>query len=232
MAGNLLLYQTLNQERLSTNKFSVWVYILAWFAIISSFARLMFKFRKSNINSIKWITMPMIPCELSICDMEIIDDEVDYRPLWKRIFCCGFICFFLWIWYAILIYPFVTLIVIFYAIIYDVEDIEFTKLVLLYKNHNIIAFIIEDIPILAVLIEVYKTEKKDLFVLIWVCLSTSYKLITIIRRLYNRKLLFNVDELNEEIAYERAKSNSSGSDRNPDIEHALDLELQILDEGI
>lgn len=225
MAGNLLLYQTLSQNNKTDKNYPIWVYIVAWFAIISSFARLMLRFRRLDIQTISCLTSPMITCELCLCDKISEDDKIKYKPAWHRIFCCGFWLSFLWLWYAILIYPFVTLSVIISAIYYNVDDIEFNKLLLLYKNHNLTAFIIEDIPIMIVLIQIYIIDKKDLFILIWVCLSTFFKFITILRRLYTKKLLFNIEELNEQLQYDLANSNSNSTEEKHTRE--LDVELQI-----
>ena len=231
MAGNILLYQTLTQDNQTNKSYPTWVYIVAWCAIISSFARLMLRFRRLDIQTISCLTSPMIPCEMCLCNKEEFvnnqdENKIRYKPAYKRIFLCGFWLSFLWLWYAILIYPFITLSVIISTIYYDIDDIEFNKLLLLYKNHNLIAFVVEDIPILAVLIKIYTIDEQDLFVLIWVCLSTSFKLITIFRRIYTRKLLFNINELNDKILYNKANSNSSGAQEEA-YNLSLDLELQI-----
>lgn len=223
MIGNLLLYQTLNDERINENRYPVWVYIVGSCAIITSFARLMLKFRRLDIKSISWITSPMLPCERCMCNTR---EDGTYQPAWYRILCCGFWVFLLWLWYAVLIYPFITLFVIISIFYYNIDDMEINKLLLLYKNHNIQAFIFEDIPLVIVLTQIYIIDRKDIVVLIWVCFSTCIKFMTVLNRIYQQKLLYSIEELNTTINYNltNTTSNSSTPKQN---DNALDLEIQI-----
>lgn len=229
ISGNILLYQTLTLEQKDENKYPTWVYILASIAIITSFARLMLKFRRLNIPSISCIMYPMLPCENCMCDTR---QNGTYQPVWKRIFCGGFILFILWLWYAILIYPFITFFVIISVFYYDIDQSEFIQLLHLYKNHNIIALFIEDLPIMICLITIYSIDKKGLFTLIWICILTFIKILSMSRRLYlKKKLLYSLEELQEEIVeYELANTNSDTFDE--PLETSLNLETQILQEDL
>ena len=70
IAGNLLLFQTLYQHYKSHKNLPTWLYIIAWCAVISSFTRLMLKFRRLNIKTISCLTAPMVPCELCLCEID------------------------------------------------------------------------------------------------------------------------------------------------------------------
>ena len=208
ISGNILLYQTLNLERISSNNYPIWVYIVSFFAIITSFARLMLKFRRLNIPSISCIMTPMLPCEKCMCDKR---ENGTYNPSIIRLICGGFVLFFFWLWYAILIYPFITFFVIICIFYYHIEDNEFNELLLLYKNHNIIALIIEDIPILIVLIQIYSIDQDGLFTLIWISILTGIKLLFITYRyITEKKFLYDISEFQQQ-EYQLTNLNSASS---------------------
>lgn len=217
MIGNLFLYISLQNELFDKNRYPIWIYVTGFCAIITSFARLMLKFRRLDIQSIKYLTNPMLPCERYMCNTR---ENGTYSPSCNRLFCGGFILFFLWLFYAILIYPFITFFVII-SVFYKQNNDEINLLLLLYKNHNIQSILFEDIPLLVILIQIYIIEQKKL-IIIWVSLSTFIKITLILKRIYHNKILYDIEELNENIIYNLARSKSS--------EKALNLELQIIKE--
>ena len=220
ITNNILLYQTIFQKN-----YPFGFYFIAITATLTSFARLMLKFRRINISSINCIMMPMLPCEAYMCDKR---PDGTYDPSKCRIlFFCGWLIFLIWIWYALLIYPFITFIVIVSLFYYGVNDSEFNELLLLYKNHNITALFIEDLPILLVLFLIYIDENQGIFTLIFVSILTFLKTFSIIKRYYYKgKLLYNLEDINlEVIEYERAYSSSSSAERLNN--NALDVESQI-----
>jgi len=202
MVGNILLYQALNIERKNHKKFPNYVYALIFIAVISTFVQLMIQFRKTNVKAIKFLTYPLTIFEFCICFREEKLDGIEeanerqYTPVWRNILCCGCVCMLFWLWYSIIIYPFITLVVILSLCKYSDNDIELSKLYVLYRNHNIIAFFIEDLPILAALIQIYVINNNRLLVLIWVCVSAGFKFIMIlIRYITEKKLLFTIEEV-------------------------------------
>jgi hypothetical protein len=229
ISGNILLYHTLNNERNYTNNYPIWVYIVAFCAIITSFARLMLKFRRLNIPSISCIMTPMLPCEHYMCDTR---ENGTYRPSISRLLCGGFILFFFWLWYAIFIYPFITFFVIICIFYYHIRDNEFNELLILYKNHNIIALFIEDIPILIILIQIYSIDKDGLFTLIWISILTVIKLVSLLYRLITEnRLLYEITEF-QNYTLTNLNSNSSTPTQSPlrSQNHlALSIDNQIIE---
>lgn len=220
ITNNILLYQTIFQKN-----YPFGFYFIAISATLTSFARLMLKFRRIDISSIKCIMIPMLPCEACMCDER---DDGTYNPSQCRILlCCGWLIFLLWIWYAILIYPFITFFVIICVFYYGVNDTEFNQLLLLYKNHNIIALFIEDLPILLVLILIYADDKQGIITLIFVSVLTFFKSLSIFNRYYYKnKFLYTMEDIDLEIVeYERAYSNSSSREKLNN--NALDIGSQI-----
>lgn len=192
ISGNILLIKTI-----ASNHYPVWIYLFAYTFIITSFVRLMLKFRRQEIQSINCIMKPMLPCETYMCDERY---DGSYQPSWLRILCGGFLLFFLWLWYAFLIYPFITFFVIISICYYQVDDDEFHQLFLLYKNHNMIAFFIEDIPIFFILAYIYHFYHTGLFSFIWYALVTLIEMIRISKRYYQTgKLLYSMDDIIYEI---------------------------------
>lgn len=202
ITGNILLYRNI-----SHSNYPFWIYFIAIISTLFSFGRLMLKFRRIEIKSINWLMYPMLPCEQYMCDTR---ENGTYEPAFYRIIFCGYIVLIFWLWYAILIYPFITFFVIISVFYYNINDNEFNQLLLLYKNHNIIALFIEDIPIIIVLIGIYMIDKKGLFTLIWVSILTVWKSLTLFRRYYRKyKILYDLNDIKTEInEYEVVDSNS------------------------
>lgn len=226
ISGNILLYSALYNEYNTNNNYPFWVYLLTFIAIITSFARLMLKFRRLDIKSISFIMSPMLPCENYMCNTRV---NGTYEPNQRNILLGGFLLFFLWIWYAFLIYPFITLIVMICVFYYNIERNELNQLILLYKNHNILSLFIEDIPIMIVLITIYTIDKKELGTLIWLCVLTIIKIITTSHRLFiKQKLFFTLDEFIEnDILYLINENHEiDSSELELQIEHELQLNQQ------
>jgi len=226
IVGNLILYQTLNQGQ----SYPAWIYITAFLAIITSFARLMLKFRRQNIPSISCIMYPMLPCEKCLCDTR---EDGTYQPVPRRILCGGFLLFFLWIWYALIIYPFITFFVIICIFYYHIEDDEFSELLLLYKNHNLIAIFIEDIPIFIIVIAINVIDNKGIVALVWYCIMMFIKLFTLSLRIFiDNKFLYTIEEINEN-TYRLANTHSNSSESPPPhMQTSIDLETQLQQDGL
>ena len=170
---------------------------------------------------------PMLPCEHCMCNTR---EDGTYQPDFKSFFCGGFILFFFWLWYALIIYPFITFFVIICIFYYHIQDEEFSQLLLLYKNHNLIAIFIEDIPIFIIVIVINVIDDGGIFALVWYCFTMTIKLFTLSLRIFiDNKFLYTLDEINE-LEYELTNTNSNSSQSPPPM--IIDLETQLENDGI